>query len=134
MRIKIGELARRAGCEVVTVRYYEQQGLLPEPDRSYGNFRLYDESHVERLQFIRHCRSLDMPLRDIRSLLALQDDQTQACDEVITLLEGRILEVENRVEALLTLKQHLMTLRERCSGEQCVESCGILQDLVHHAH
>ncbi len=132
--IRIGDLAKRTGCEVVTIRYYEKEGLLPEPARSEGNFRLYDNSHVERLQFIRHCRSLDMPLSDVRALLALRDDQGQECDEVITLLDARILEVESRVEALQTLKRHLVTLRERCGGAQCVESCGILQDLAYHAY
>lgn len=134
MPIRIGELASRTDCEVVTIRYYEKEGLLPEPARSEGNFRLYDETHVERLQFIRHCRSLDMPLSDVRTLLALRDDQSQECDEVITLLDSRILEAESRIEALIILKQHLVTLRERCGGAQCVESCGILQDLAHHAY
>lgn len=129
--IKIGELAKRTHCEVVTIRYYEQEGLLPEPARSEGNFRLYDESHVERLMFIRHCRSLDMSLSDVRTLLELRDDQTQACDEVITLLDARIQDVESRMNTLRDLKQHLVSLRERCGGEQCVESCGILQDLAH---
>ena len=62
MEIRIGELAQRTGCEVVTVRFYEKEGLLPAPARSSGNYRLYSEAHIERLQFIRHCRSLDMSL------------------------------------------------------------------------
>ena len=55
MNIQIGELAKRTACPVVTIRFYEQEGLLPPPGRSRGNFRLYGEEHVERLQFIRHC-------------------------------------------------------------------------------
>lgn len=132
--IRIGELARRTGCEAVTIRYYEKEGLLPEPARSDGNYRLYDEAHVERLQFIRHCRSLDMPLSNVRALLELRDDQGHECEEVITLLNARILEVESRVEALLNLKQHLVTLRARCGGARCAESCGILQDLAQQAY
>ncbi|WP_354687858.1 MerR family transcriptional regulator, partial [Cupriavidus necator] len=62
MGIRIGELAKRTDCEIVTIRYYEKEGLLPEPARSSGNFRLYGDVHVERLQLIRHCRSLDMTL------------------------------------------------------------------------
>ena len=65
MEIRIGDLAKRSGCEVVTIRYYEKEGLLPKPARSGGNFRLYGEAHAERLQFIRHCRSLDMTLSEI---------------------------------------------------------------------
>lgn len=77
MEIRIGELAQRTGCEVVTIRYYEKEGLLPEPARSSGNYRLYGEEQVKRMQFIRHCRSLDMSLGEIRTLLNLWDSPTQ---------------------------------------------------------
>ncbi len=129
MGIRIGELAKRAGCQVVTIRYYEKEGLLPEPLRSEGNFRLYGEAHVERLQFVRHCRSLDMTLGEVRILLNLRDSPAQDCDEVNTLLEGHIQKVEVRIEALLKLKQDLVALRERCYGIRLIESCGILKEL-----
>ncbi|MHB1247791.1 MAG: MerR family transcriptional regulator, partial [Sulfuriferula sp.] len=61
-QIKIGELAKRTACQVETIRYYEREGLLSPPARSAGNFRLYGNAHVDRLHFIRHCRSLDMSL------------------------------------------------------------------------
>ncbi|MBA6139490.1 MULTISPECIES: Cd(II)/Pb(II)-responsive transcriptional regulator [Pseudomonas] len=129
MEIRIGELAKLTGCEVVTIRYYEKEGLLLEPARSGGNFRLYDDAHIERLQFIRHCRSLDMTLGEIRSLLGLRDNPTEDCGEVNALLDAHIRRVEVRVEALLQLKQHLLSLREKCSGARPVEACGILQGL-----
>ena len=63
--MKIGELAKLADCQVETVRYYEREGLLPAPARSEGNYRLYSSEHLERLTFIRNCRTLDMnPGRD----------------------------------------------------------------------
>ena len=71
--MKIGELAKLTDCQVETIRYYEREGLLPEPARSEGNYRLYTQAHVERLTFIRNCRSLDMTLEEIRSLLNLRD-------------------------------------------------------------
>ena len=129
MEIRIGELAKLTGCEVVTIRYYEKEGLLLEPARSGGNFRLYDDAHIERLQFIRHCRSLDLTLGEIRSLLGLRDNPTEDCGEVNALLDAHIRRVEVRVEALLQLKQHLPNLREKCSGARPVEACGILQGL-----
>jgi DNA-binding transcriptional MerR regulator len=58
---------------VETIRYYEREGLLREPSRSEGNYRLYTDTHIERLQFIRHCRSLDMTLEEIRNLLRFRD-------------------------------------------------------------
>jgi len=125
MEIRIGDLAKRSGCEVVTIRYYEKEGLLPKPARSGGNFRLYGDAHIERLQFIRHCRSLDMTLSEIRALLGLRDNPMQDCGEVNALLDTHIQQVEVRVEALLRLKRHLVDLREKCSGSRPVEACGI---------
>ena len=77
--MKIGELARRTGCQVETIRYYEREGLLPEPARSPGNYRLYGSAHVERLTFIRHCRALDMTLGEIRTLLMHRDHPERDC-------------------------------------------------------
>ena len=130
MEIRIGELARLTGCEVVTIRYYEKEGLLSEPARSSGNYRLYGEAHIEQLQFIRHCRTLDMTLGEIRALLGLRDNPAQDCSEVNALLDTHIQQVEARIEALLQLKQHLAALREKCAGIRPVKSCGILQGLV----
>lgn len=129
MEIRIGDLAKRSGCEVVTIRYYEKEGLLPKPARSGGNFRLYSDVHIERLQFIRHCRSLDMTLSEIRILLGLRDNPAQDCGDVNTLLDAHIRQTEDRVEALLQLKRHLLSLREKCSGSRRIEACGILQGL-----
>lgn len=130
MHIQIGELAKRTACPVVTIRYYEQEGLLPPPHRSRGNFRLYGEEHVERLRFIRHCRSLDMPLSDVRALLNYRDRPSQDCGEVNVLLDKHIRQVECRIEALLELKHQLAELRGACSGARPAESCGILQGLL----
>ena len=129
MGIRIGELARRTGCAVVTIRYYETEGLLPQPVRSGGNYRLYDNAHVERLLFILHCRSLDMTLTEIRTLLSYREAPLQDCGEINALLDRRIQQVEVRVEALLQLKRHLLALRQKCAGARAVESCGILQGL-----
>lgn len=130
MGIKIGDLAKRTGCEVVTIRYYEKEGLMPEPPRSEGNFRLYGDTHIERLQFIRNCRSLDMTLEEVRTLLELRDAPVEECGEVNALIDEHIREVEVRVETLLRLKQHLMSLREKCSGTWPTDSCPILQGLA----
>ncbi|MFC7287425.1 Cd(II)/Pb(II)-responsive transcriptional regulator [Herminiimonas sp. KBW02] len=130
MEMKIGELAKRTRCEIVTIRYYEKEGLLPKPARSDGNFRLYSNAHVERLQFIRHCRSLDMRLGEIQTLLNFRDNPNRDCSEVNALLDVHIQEVKTRVEALLKLENQLVVLRKRCSGVRHVETCGILQGLT----
>lgn len=129
MGIKIGELAKRARCQVETIRYYESVGLLPEPARSGGNFRIYGKAHVERLQFVRHCRSLNMTLDEIRSLLKYRDVPVHDCGEVNTLIDEHIIDVEARIEELTRLKQQLVTLRRKCAGVKRTDACGILQGL-----
>ncbi len=129
MDIKIGELARRTECRVVTIRYYEKERLLPKPRRSQGNFRLYGEEHVERLLFIRHCRSLEMTLNEVRALLSYRDTPNLDCDGVNILLDTQILQIEARVNELLQLKKVLLTLRKRCSGSRVTKSCGVLREL-----
>ena len=87
---KIGELALQTGSSVETIRYYEQQNLLPQALRSASNYRLYGDAHVKRLQFIRHCRSLDMTLDEIRTLLSFRDTPEENCAGVNTLLDKHI--------------------------------------------
>lgn len=125
----IGELAKKTGCEVVTIRYYEKERLLPKPARSKKNYRIYDVFHIERLRFIRHCRSLGMMLNEIRFLLGICEEPTQDCSKVTALLDAHILEIETRVQALLELKHYLLDLQRNCSGEESIENCGILQNL-----
>lgn len=127
--MKIGELAKLADCPVETVRYYEREGLLPVPARSEGNYRLYLGEHLERLRFIRNCRTLDMTLDEIRSLLALMDRPEQNCEGVNNLVDEHIRHVQARVTSLLALQQQLIDLRQRCSAEQNVDACGILHRL-----
>lgn len=129
MPIKIGELAKRTESTVETIRYYEKEGLLPEPFRSEGNYRLYNEEHIERLQFIRHCRTLDMALGEVRTLLRYRDTPDEHCDDVNVLLDEHIHAVEVRMEELTQLKRHLVTLRQKCASTAPAASCGILQAL-----
>jgi len=126
--MKIGELAKLTDCQVETVRYYEREGLLPPPARSDGNYRLYTQAHVERLTFIRNCRSLDMTLEEIRSLLSLRDSPQDQCENVNALIDEHIQHVNARVASLQALQAQLLELRQRCI-DGTLEHCGILQQL-----
>ena len=129
MPIKIGALAKHTETTVETIRYYEKEGLLPESARSEGNYRLYNEDHIERLQFIRHCRTLDMTLEEVRILLQFRDRPYEDCGNVNELLDDHIRAVEVRMEELTQLKQHLTILRQKCSNTAPTASCGILRAL-----
>lgn len=128
--LKIGELASRTGCQVETIRYYEREELLPEPARSEGNYRLYNDAHVDRLTFIRHCRSLDMALDEIRTLLTFRDAPEQNCGDVNALLDEHIGHVAGRIAELKTLEMQLKKLRHLCSKVQSTKECGILNELA----
>ena len=125
--MKIGELAKLADCQVETVRYYEREGLLPTPARSEGNYRLYSSEHLERLTFIRNCRTLDMTLDEIRSLLRLRDSPDDACGSVNALIDEHIEHVQARIDGLMALQGQLVELRRRCRAEG--EHCAILERL-----
>ncbi|MCY1271040.1 HTH-type transcriptional regulator ZntR [compost metagenome] len=127
--MKIGELAKLTGCPVETIRYYEREGLLPEPARSEGNYRQYDTAHAERLSFIRHCRSLDMTQDEIRILLGLRDRPEADCGTANRLIDEHLHHVEVRIAELQSLRQQLGELRARCAGTGNSEDCGILREL-----
>lgn len=127
--MRIGELAKQTGCDVETVRYYEKAGLLPEPARSDAGYRLYQPEHLERLQFIRHCRSLQMGIPDIRVLLDFKAQPTMECQGVNDLLDHHIELIRVQMQKLQNLEQQLMNLRHQCEQPHLVNECGILQNL-----
>ncbi len=127
--MRIGELAKRADCPVETVRYYEKQGLLPAPRRSSGNYREYGARHVERLAFIRRCRSLDMSLREIQKLLAAVERPDADCAPVDALIDEHIGHVGARIADLKKLKSELQAIRAHCGGTRPAQACGILEAL-----
>ena len=132
--MKIGELARGTGTQVETIRYYEREGLLPTPARTDGNFRIYERIHVERLSFIRHCRSLDMTLDEIRALQRIKDAPAENCGDVNTLLDKHIGHVAARIRELRGLERQLKDLRAQCNEEGDAAHCGILNELSQLPH
>jgi Cd(II)/Pb(II)-responsive transcriptional regulator len=128
MKVKIGELSRMSGCQVVTIRFYEKQGLLTKPERSGANYRLYGDADIERLRFIRHCRRYGMKLSEIRELLAFRDNPKTDCSWVGSLVKEHIDNVTEQIEALTALKEYLERLQHRCpAGKK--GGCGILESL-----
>lgn len=127
--MRIGSLAAAAATPVETIRYYEREGLLPAPARSEGNFRLYTPRHLERLQFIRHCRGLDMSLDEIRVLLRVRDRPAEDCAEVNAVLDAHIGHVSQRIRELRALEEQLLALRQRCGEARDAAHCGILEGL-----
>lgn len=126
---RIGDLARAADIPVETIRYYEQSGLMPRPQRSEGNFRLYQQVHRERLTFIRQCRALDMTMEEIRRLLSFKDDPTQNCQQVGELVVAHIKHISERITELERLRKDLKMLSRLCETPEEASRCKILGGL-----
>lgn len=128
--MKIGELANATGTPVETIRFYEREGLIARPARTGSNYRNFDEQHVQRLAFIRRCRSLDMALDEIRVLLRFLDQPSANCGEVNTMLDRHIGHVSQRMDELRALERQLRNLRASCDSVQSGQGCGILEQLI----
>jgi DNA-binding transcriptional MerR regulator len=128
----IGSLAQQTGCKVQTIRYYEEIGLMPEPARTVGNQRRYDQRHADRLAFIRHSRDLGFPLDAIRELLSLADRPEQPCETADAVARAQLQNVERRIGRLQALKTELERMLEQCAGGRICD-CRVIEVLSDHA-
>jgi MerR family mercuric resistance operon transcriptional regulator len=127
--IQIGELSRRTGCNIETIRYYERIALLPTPVRSAGRYRVYATADVRRLAFVRRARELGFTLDAVRALLALSENDGQsACAEVRDLAAGHLAEVRAKIADLRAMERVLADAVRRCaSGE--LPGCPVIEAL-----
>jgi len=109
----IGALADALGVPTQTVRFYERRGLLPRPTRAPNGYRVYDDTAVTRLAFIRSAQAAGLTLAEIGRILALRDDGTAPCTHVGELLESKLDEVRARQRQLAELEAELERLVER---------------------
>lgn len=126
----IGALARAAGVNVETVRYYQRRGLVPEPERPYGGVRRYDDRALARLHFIRSAQWLGFSLKEVEELLKL-DDGTH-CDEARALGESKLAEVRAKIRGLRQIEGTLDELVRACRGQYSV-ACPMIASLYRQA-
>ncbi|MCC2616975.1 MerR family transcriptional regulator [Aestuariibacter halophilus] len=126
---QIGELAKRAGCSVQTVRYYESRGIIHATQRTDANYRLYDDQAVSSLLFVRRCRQLGIGLADIHQILTHQANPDRDCHAIDGLIEAHLKTVDQKIHELQTLREHLRALGGACPDNGTVESCQVLQQL-----
>jgi DNA-binding transcriptional MerR regulator len=128
MGISIGELSRRTGVRVPTIRYYEQVELLPAPPRTQGGQRRYDAAEVSRLNFICHARDLGFEVETIRELLTLSSQPDQSCAKIDRLARRHMLGVERRISRLEALRAELQRMLSACSRGRVCE-CRVIEAL-----
>ena len=125
----IGELARAAGVGVSTVRYYERAGLLPQPDRTATNYRLYRDEAVARLRFIRRAQQLGFTLEEIKGLLELRVSRRTTCADVRSRAEAKITDIEARIRSLRQMSHALTKLADECETHSDGVGCPLLEHL-----
>ena len=127
-RLPIGELARRSGSKVETIRYYERCGILPRPTRSEGGHRMYGTAHVMRLGFVRRARDLGFTLEEVRALLSLVDQEDHACAEARDLAARHLTTVRARLADLRRMEAVLAGMIACCEDEAAPE-CPLIETL-----
>ncbi len=132
-RFSISQAARRTGVKVPTIRYYEEIGLLQEVERNEGNQRLYNDAALSRLMFIRHARELGFDVDAIRTLLELQDNPEQPCEQADAIASARLIDVEKRIAGLELLRTELEKMVQECASGR-VGECRVIEILADSSH
>ncbi|MCL6706415.1 helix-turn-helix domain-containing protein [Pseudomonas sp. R2.Fl] len=127
----IGDLSRRTGVKVPTIRYYEQMGLIAAPDRTEGNQRRYEKTELDRLTFIRHARDLGFPIEAIRELLSLSRHPEEPCERADAIAREQLEEVRDKIARLRKLESELARIASHC-GHHTVGDCYVIRALSDH--
>lgn len=128
----IGQLSRRTGVKIPTIRYYEEMGLMAAPERSAGNQRRYDAAGLERLGFIRHARDLGFPIGAIAALIELQEHPDRSCREATEIARAQLAAVSAKIARLKSLERELRRIVGGCAGKGASQDCYVLAALADH--
>ena len=124
-----GEVARRSGLSPSTVRYYEQLGLLPEPRRTSGGYRVYTEADLERLYVIKRAKELGFSLRRVRELLHLTYSHEMCPEHIREHVLYHLQEVRRKIQDLQRIEQTLSALLTDCNRRAPAAECPIVEAL-----
>ena len=131
MDMPIGELSRRTGVKVPTIRYYESVGLMPPAPRTESNRRTYGADGVRQLRFIRHARELGFEVDAIRQLITLADRPASPCGEVDAIAREHLADIDGKVARLTALRAEVQHMIDQCAcGE--IKDCRIIEVLSDH--
>lgn len=127
----IGELSKKVGIKIPTIRYYEQKNLMSAPNRSVGNQRRYSQAEFERLSFIKHARDLGFSLKAITNLIHLHHSKSDDCQEIYQLAQAHLYQVQNKLILLKRLESELLRMVDGCNNDQA-GACYIIESLAKH--
>lgn len=133
IQFTVGTVAQRVGINVETVRYYERRGLLPEPSRTKAGYRLYTETSINRLHFIKRAQFLGFTLEEIAELLALRVDEDSTCDNVRHRAQQKVTEIEEKIRYLYEMRTALHQMIARCEQNGLAGDCPFLDSVKRQA-
>ena len=128
--MKIGEVAKAAGVGIDAVRFYEREGLLPEPARRPSGYRVYSPDAVMDLRFIKRAKELGFSLKEISELLSLETATEATAADVKRLAEAKLADMEERIRALQRMRRALKKAVSACPGKGPTSGCSILRSLA----
>jgi len=127
--MKIGEVAKQSEVGIETIRYYEREGLLAEPQRRPSGYRQYDESVVARLLFIRRTKELGFTLAEIKEFLVLWFDANTRCEHIRQRASQKITDIEEKIRSLQKMKRSLKKVIIECESKDSVDDCPLLEGI-----
>ena len=129
MSLTIGKVAKQAGVNIDTLRYYEREGLIAKPVRNGSNYRVYSEETVLRVRFVKRAQELGFSLGEIKELLELRISEEASCAEVRNQAQVKIEDLDGKISSLRAMRRALSKLVAQCSGQGPVSECPILDAL-----
>ncbi len=128
--LTIGELAKRAGVNRETIRYYERRRLFARPARTISGYRVFPDDAIDRLRFIKHAQALGFTLEEVRELLGLRLDERSSCEQVRARATRKLADVEAKIAALKRIHRVLGKLVRACETRRPTAPCPILESLA----
>lgn len=129
--MKIGEVARRSGVGVETIRYYERLGLLQTPDRRPSGYRQYGTAVIERLEYIRRSKELGFTLSEIRELLEVSFASQKCCDHIRQRARDKLSDIDQKIRDLQKMRRSLKGILKRCSAQDSDGECPLVHTIEH---
>ena len=127
--MKIGELSKKTGLTVDAIRFYEKSGLIKGPSRTEGGFREFSKDAIAAIEFISHCRSLDIPIPEIKKLMKVRSGTAKSCREANEVIDEHLNQLQARIKKLRGLERSLSQLRSVCNQELDPRDCMIIKSL-----
>ena len=127
--LTIGRLAKQAGVNTETLRYYERQGLLQEPSRTASNYRMYPVDTVKQIRFIKQAQKLGFTLKEIKGLLSLRASPRVRCADVRERGEDKLRALDEKIRMLQTMRKALSEGLVKCRNHKSLTGCPLLQSL-----